>query len=148
MSKIWLLDVDGTAAADNKDYYVFLQTKPKNWKAFFHGSIHAPCNEQVRSITNMLYEAGDTVVVFTARSEDFKEVTERWLEAHGYKYHDMFMRPLNDHRPDYIVKKEMLDRVREKHGEIYAAFEDRDSVIKMYAENGVFSFNVAQGKIQ
>lgn len=147
MSKVWLLDIDGTAAADNKEYYVFLQTKPKNYNAFFHGSIHCPCNEQVKHITNMLYEAGDIILIFTARSEDFKQVTLNWLENHGYKYNDVFMRPTKDNRHDYIVKEEMITKVREKYGDIFGAFEDRESVIQMFAKNGVFSFNVSQGKV-
>ncbi|QIG65775.1 polynucleotide kinase [Ochrobactrum phage vB_OspM_OC] len=145
--KIWLIDIDGTASLSNHDYYIFLKTKPKNWKTFFHGSIHTPACEQVKKLVNMLYDSGDKIIMFTARPEDFREVSERWLEKNGIKYHDMIMRPLGDYRPDVEAKRDMLKIVREKYGEPFAAFEDRDGNIKMFAEEGVYSFNVSQGQL-
>ncbi len=40
-----------------------------------------------RERVNSLYEAGHIITFFTARAEEHREVTEQWLQDHGFKYH-------------------------------------------------------------
>ncbi len=40
---------------------------------------------------NKWYDEGHIICFFTSRTEDHREVTESWLNKHGFKYHSMLM---------------------------------------------------------
>lgn len=43
------------------------------------------------STLNKWYEEGHIICFFTSRTEEHREVTEIWLEEHGFKYHSLLM---------------------------------------------------------
>ena len=40
---------------------------------------------------NKWYDEGHIITFFTSRLEEHREVTEKWLNKHGFKYHGMLM---------------------------------------------------------
>ena len=40
---------------------------------------------------NNWFEEGHIITFFTSRLEEHREVTEKWLDAHGFKYHAILM---------------------------------------------------------
>ena len=42
-------------------------------------------------IVNKWYGEGHIICFFTSRTEEHREVTEKWLAKHGFKYHSMLM---------------------------------------------------------
>ena len=40
---------------------------------------------------NKWYDQGHRICFFTSRTEDHREVTEVWLNEHGFKYHSLLM---------------------------------------------------------
>lgn len=40
---------------------------------------------------NKWYAQGHIITFFTSRTEEHREVTEEWLDRHGFKYHGMLM---------------------------------------------------------
>jgi len=40
---------------------------------------------------NEWYDDGHIICFFTSRTEDHREVTETWLNKHGFKYHSLLM---------------------------------------------------------
>lgn len=40
---------------------------------------------------NKWYDEGHIITFFTSRIEEHREVTEQWLNKHGFKYHGMLM---------------------------------------------------------
>ncbi|MEX1003402.1 MAG: phosphoheptose isomerase [Crocinitomicaceae bacterium] len=40
---------------------------------------------------NKWYDEGHVITFFTSRIEDHREVTEKWLSKHGFKYHGLLM---------------------------------------------------------
>ena len=40
---------------------------------------------------NRWHEEGHVICFFTSRTEDHREVTEQWLNKHGFKFHSMVM---------------------------------------------------------
>ena len=40
---------------------------------------------------NRWYDEGHIITFFTSRLEEHREVTENWLNKHGFKYHGMLM---------------------------------------------------------
>ena len=89
------------------------------------------------------------VVLFTSgRSEDAREVTDKWLrdnvvdEDMDWK---LIMRPSGDNRPDSQVKYELFDQhIRGKYRVLFA-LDDRNQVVEMWREIGIPCLQVAPG---
>jgi len=45
-------------------------------------------------IVNELYDMGYQIIFYTARRERARDVTERWLKRHGFKYHLLVLNKL------------------------------------------------------
>ena len=79
--KIWLIDIDGTVCDDIPN---------ETPELFETANVYPDALEQV----NKWYDRGDTVYFFTARLEEHREATEKWLSKHNFKYHGiMFNKP-------------------------------------------------------
>ena len=78
MSKVFLIDIDGTICEDikNEESYLYPKAKP------IEGS---------KEIINKWYSEGNVITFFTARESKDREVTENWLKEHGFKYHGLVM---------------------------------------------------------
>ncbi len=50
-----------------------------------------------------------------------------------------------DRRPDYEVKEEMLQKIRDCGLDPKVAFEDRNQVVDMWRRNGLICYQVANG---
>ena len=146
MRRVYLCDLDGTLA-DLSHRLCFIKDKPKNWKAFF-----AACSDDllifdVAWLIRLLSDAGQTIVYMSGRSDEVRSQTGAWLEAHSLPQGELYMRGAGDHRPDWIVKSEMLDAVLEKHPAwtIAGVFDDRQQVVDMYRRRGFRVYQVAKG---
>lgn len=85
-----------------------------------------------------LYEqAGYRIVILTARSEDFREDTEQWLERMDITYDELLMRPTGDNRNDSIVKSEIVDNHISGQYDIRMHFDDRDRVVNALRDKGI-----------
>ncbi len=42
-------------------------------------------------ILNKWYDEGHIITFFTSRTSDLREVTQKWLDKHGFKYHGILM---------------------------------------------------------
>lgn len=78
MSKIYLVDIDGTICDDirNEDSHLYPSAKPY---------------KNSREILNKWFDEGHTITFFTARTEKDREVTEKWLKDNNFKYNGLIM---------------------------------------------------------
>jgi len=77
------------------------------------------------------------ILIVSGRNEDYRHVTEEWLERMGIHYHDLFMRASGDDRSDNIVKYEILrDQIAPKYA-LRGMVDDRDQVVAMWRQVGV-----------
>ncbi|MDQ5901374.1 MAG: hypothetical protein QG580_89 [Patescibacteria group bacterium] len=75
----YLIDIDGTICDDIPNEEPERMVTSKEYVG-------------AREKINSLYEAGHIVTFFTSRSnKDHREVTEKWLKDHGFKYHALLM---------------------------------------------------------
>lgn len=77
--KHFLIDIDGTITIEdikNEDSHLYLSVKP------IEGSM-----EQI----NKWYDEGNTITFFTARESKDRDVTIKWLDDNGFKYHGLIM---------------------------------------------------------
>lgn len=148
-----IFDIDGTLADCTHRLHLIGETPPK-WDEFFAG-----CADD-QPITHMLFvadtlAASTNIIFVTGRPERSREATLAWLKQHlpggeGWAWsedsrRDLYMRADGDHRPDTIVKSELLDQVHADGHLPLLVFEDRAKVVKMWRERGVPCAQVAEG---
>lgn len=137
MNEYILVDMDGTLS-DGDHRLHFIESKPKNWKAFFlAGALDNPI-EPVKKLVLDNAGIGRKVVIFTARPETNREITETWLKEQNIPFDRIMMRKKNDFRPDYVVKHEMLlEAVMIYGGLPMFAIDDKKEVLQMFEDNCV-----------
>ena len=141
-----VFDVDGTLADNShRRHYVERPKGTKDWKSF-----NATMNRDVpnKPIVTLLHAAkavGLTTILATGRGEEYRDVTEAWMERHFIKYDLLMMRPAKDHRPDVEVKLEMLGKMRAEGMEPHFVVDDRNSVVAMWRDAGLVCLQVADG---
>lgn len=139
----FVFDLDGTVC-NVKHRRQWVATQPKNWDAWNAGISEDEPNTAVVETLCALSQKFDIVLV-SGRGSEYRPVTVDWLRKHEIRFSDLFMRPVNDHRPDDEVKSELADEM-EKTYKIVGVFDDRKKVVDMWIKRGLFVFDVAQGQ--
>ena len=148
-----IFDLDGTLA--NIDARRSKATKDNgkmDWDIFFDPdniSLDLP-NDPVIKMAQLLDSQGFKIVIFSGRSKATKDVTADWLDKHNVPFFVMKMRPTGhpwNFMPDDKLKKKWLDDIfpGDKKDSILCVFDDRDKVVKMWRDNGLSCFQVADG---
>lgn len=102
------------------------------------------CDMAVDVTVNALREYGHSIVILSGRFSERKDQTEEWLTSYGIEYDALLMRPVDDRRPDTIVKKELFIQHVLPHYRVTFVLDDRPSVCRMWrAECGLNVFQVA-----
>lgn len=76
--KNYLIDIDGTVTDDVPN------EEPERMKMV------QPFPDALE-ILNKWYDEGHIITFFTSRTEEVREITETWLDKHGFKYHGLLM---------------------------------------------------------
>jgi histidinol phosphatase-like enzyme len=74
-AKVVFVDLDGTLCTEEKT---------------FERSLAQPLPGAKEGL-NRIYDAGHTVVIWTARGWEQYRITKDWLERHGFRYHQILM---------------------------------------------------------
>ena len=161
MKKVIICDIDGTIA-DVRHRLPYIQnedgskrSKP-DWAAFHAACVYDPPFEDVILMVDMLRQgscgcgyAPLDLHFLSGRNAVAREVTQQWLEKHfgdfGF-YHALSMRKANDRRPDHIIKLEMVRELGLTPDKVLCIFDDRQSVVDMWRENGYRCLQVAAWK--
>ncbi|MCL2566516.1 MAG: hypothetical protein FWE18_00255 [Alphaproteobacteria bacterium] len=158
--KYIICDIDGTLAEKYEDrdiYDASLCHKDKVIKA---------TQTILRGIESKNEYADDDsyihIIYMSGRGIDCEKETRDWLEAKaevrifdnikGFerKFYNLYMRKRGDNREDAVVKKELLEQFlkdyKAKKEDILFVIDDRLSVIDMWLKEGLFVFNVNNGR--
>jgi len=76
--KNYLIDIDGTICDDIPNEEPERMSKAKVYP------------DALKTL-NKWYDQGHIICFFTSRTEEHRNVTEDWLQRHGFKYHSMVM---------------------------------------------------------
>jgi len=109
-------------------------------------------NVGVIRMCKLLYASGYRIVIVSGRiangvawNEGTKMTTVDWLDDNGITYDELYMRSEESrYVPDHKLKQTWLDTYEHKD-KIRAVYDDRDSVVRMWRENGLPTFQVAEG---
>jgi hypothetical protein len=116
-----------------------LEGAKPNWKAFNSMMGDDVPNVAVAELYTTLWETKKyELILVSGRSEDQRTVTEQWLIWNEIPFDRLIMRPSGDFRADVEVKKEILEKIRCENKEILLAIDDRQSVVDMWRENGIY----------
>ena len=130
-----IYDVDGTLA--NVDPYLHLvRGEKRDYDAFHEASIGALPNYEVVQMLNDTIADGHYVLIVTSRKEKWRGLTSMWLAINNIRSHSLFMRADDDNRPDYEVKKDILDKIN-KQWNVTHAVDDNPSVIRLWQDNQI-----------
>ena len=77
-TKNYLIDIDGTICDDVPN------EEPERMSTVL------PYPDALKML-NKWYEQGHIITFFTSRTEEHREITEEWLQRHGFKYHGLLM---------------------------------------------------------
>lgn len=144
MSKIVVFDIDGTLA-NIEHRRSFVATKPKNWKAFNAGIVNDTPHHDIVRLAVDLHSIFYKIILCSGRGEEQREVTENQMVEFRVPFRKLYMRPAKDHRPDDIIKVELLAQIRTEFGEPFLWFDDRTRVVNAIREQGVRVLQVAPG---
>lgn len=139
-TKAIIVDLDGTLCDCSHRRHLAEQ---RDWKGFYEALVDDPVNEHVRVTVEALAESY-TVLLVSGRPLDYAYHTIVWLDESAICYDELHMRKSGDSRDDTIVKREILTELRKKY-DIVMAFDDRDRVVKMWRDEGIPCFQVAEG---
>jgi uncharacterized HAD superfamily protein len=145
----FVFDLDGTLC-DVRHRRQYVATKPRNWDAWNKGLINDVPNVAVQKVFQALRHGSDyntDLIIVSGRSDDYKEQTVKWLCEHEIFYDKIYMRKYKDHRDDAVVKGEIADEIEKTHN-ILGVFDDRQRVVNMWVQRGIWVFDVGQGKGQ
>lgn len=140
-----ILDLDQTIAQAG-DREIFYSTQPRNYaaaeaavhfdelKTNVYASIHKEFPLDILKNNRYHYH-----VILTARSgtKICRENTLKWLREKKIEHNGLYMRTPGDHRPDYVIKRELLEKIRIEFPIIAAAYDDQPLVVNMFLEAGV-----------
>lgn len=142
-----IVDLDGTIC-DCTHRLNFIQNKPKDFRSFYAG---IPDDKPVQGLINVINEIWRKseygIIIVTGRPEYTKSVTMEWLQRNNVTYDDIFFRKKNDFRPDFEIKREILNNIRSY--QVYdpqIAIDDRPRNIRMFQEEGLIGLLVGNGK--
>lgn len=155
--KAIIFDIDGTLAdVEHRKHHL------PNWDRFFAEMHNDPLIHPIgwladKLIHASLFEDADKnqpdfkVIVVTARPEQYKEATEKWLERNlrWYAYIDrIYMRTEDDFRRDSVVKAEILQKIMDDGYEPFLVVDDRPEVVEMWRSFGITTLQCATDEIK
>ena len=139
-----IFDVDGTLM-DISHRKQFVESKPKDWNSFREETPNDAPIKEVFQVAIALQKAGHNIIIASGRNKSQRAITMKQLMKEGLVFIDLFMRSDTDYRSDVVLKREMLGAMRRKGLNPKMVFDDRDSVVQMWRDEGLRVAQVAPG---
>lgn len=146
-----IVDIDGTVAdiTHRLHHVKVAEGLAPNWDAFFDDCHNDTPITNVCNIVNDLHDSGHQIIFVSGRSDRVRSKTMLWIQRHVLFHCYIFMRKAGDHRPDEILKTELLDQAQQTIGftdaEILCVIDDRKRVVDMWRKRGLLCLQVAEG---
>ena len=135
MKPVYVFDIDGTIADQDHRYHML-----PDWDAYYDAcDKDAPITHIIR-IARALY-SDNNIVYVSGRSDRIRSATREWLAKYGLPPGPLYMR----HKPDDVLKIELLAELRRDGYEPIMVFEDRSRVVKAWRAAGIPCAQVVDG---
>ncbi|QBZ72131.1 hypothetical protein SEA_KRADAL_245 [Streptomyces phage Kradal] len=130
-----LFDMDGTLC-DVRGIRHYVTPPMRDFHAFHMASAFCPPHPEVVERVHEARAKGRKAIIVTARMARYRTVTRKWLEGCEIPFDGIWMRANDDLRKDYVVKKEILTRIRLQY-RVVKAHDDNPAVIRLWQEEGI-----------
>ena len=157
----YIFDIDGTLADCSQRLHFILPSKEDlagdidldkiapDWESFYKDCVNDKPIQSVLMLLLDLQDAGAEILFITGRPCKYMNETIQWLKKYtGGDVKGLWMRKNGDHRPDYIIKKEIYEtQIKPNLGNdcIAGVFEDRKQCVDMWRSLGLTCYQVAEG---
>ncbi len=144
--KLWAIicDIDGTIAnLEHRRHHVV--NKPKDWDAFYSEMHNDEVFKHISELLDLYNSQDYYIILVSGRPAKYRRETEQWLKEHNVVFDLLLMRGFNDKRDDTIVKEEIYDRYIAPFFNIRLVLDDRDRVVQMWRNKGLYCLQVAPG---
>ena len=145
-NNIVIFDLDGTLANIDKRRTLATKNGKMNWNVFFNPDnidLDTP-NQAVINMANILYSQDYIIYILSGRSDKTHQATIARLDKHKVNYDLLIMRPQNQlYKKDSDLKQSWLDTIGKDR--VSMVFDDRQQVVDMWRQNGLPTFQVADG---
>ena len=132
-----IFDVDGTLCdVTSIRYLVDGTVVPKRYDEFHERSAGCKPHQWVVDEAIAQDRLGRQVFVVTGRKERYRRLTEGWLNHWLVPHTALLMRGDSDHRPDHVVKEEILLAMLAPY-RVVQVWDDRPSVVDMWRSHGL-----------
>lgn len=136
-----IFDIDGTLA-DVKEILPLWQVAKE---AFWRSVGEAKVVEPMRKLYQIIDRSNAEIIIYTARPEKIRTVTEKWLTEKSLFYAEMLMAKDNDTRHDVDIKLEMLRENGLTPDKVAFIVEDRTCVVEALRKAGYTVLQCADG---
>jgi FMN phosphatase YigB (HAD superfamily) len=131
-----IFDMDGTLT-DVRGIRHYVIGKDRNFHKFHTESVNCPPNREVVEWARFYRWSGFKILIVTAREFRYAFHTMFWLSLNGVQYDELYMRRNKDYREDGIIKREILELIRNDGYHIVHAWDDNPNVIKVWQSEGI-----------
>lgn len=129
-----VVDIDGVVA-DVRHRLRHVQSRPKDWEAFFAQAPQDAPLAEGRSALEAAVAEGLGIVYLTGRPERCRASTEYWLAEHGFPAGPIHMREDRDRRPARQFKVDVLRLLSRDHA-VARVIDDDAAVIAAVSAAG------------
>lgn len=135
-----VFDIDGTLVDVSSVRHHVLGGPENNYRkdfdAFHREAVNCPPIKWVKNMAWDKYMMGYKILLVTARNEKYRPPTSWWIADNNVPSHGLWMRADRDMRPDYEIKKEILDRLLLRF-DIREAYDDNPNIVRLWSEYGI-----------
>lgn len=135
-----IVDMDGTLCnVSSVRHFVVIGDgrTEKDFDAFHEASAGCPPNQQALDFCQRHHDAGDVIVVVTARMERHYKTSKTWLDTYmTVPYDGPIMRPDGLVHTDVSVKSRIYNYLI-RHYDIRAACDDNPAIVALWEKFGI-----------
>lgn len=142
-----IFDMDGTLCNVSSIRYHVNPKDPrfsgkKRFDRFHAESVDCPPNPWVADMARLFHDVvGYSVVIVTARMEEWRYHTILWLDENQVPYDRIYMRKDGDVRKDFTVKEDILAQIQREY-DVMAAYDDNPAVLALWRRHGIRTIQV------
>lgn len=142
-----IVDIDGTLAEfDAETVRQWVLGEEKQWLPFFEHMAQALPSAPISRLVGLLSAQQQKIVICSGRPASFAHYTTAWLEQHGIPFDALYLRPEDeDLLPDEVVKKRLLQKIRDDGFDPWLVIDDRQAVVDFWRAEGLTCLQCAPG---
>jgi len=133
-----IVDVDDTLCDVSTIRHLY--AVPDDFRAFTRASRKCPPRKEVLDWCHrQVHVGGHALLVVTGRSDEFRDITTRWLNEHlSVPFAGLWMRPLGHYGSNATVKREIHTELSRSF-DIREAIDDDPPIVEMWVALGIIS---------